>query len=47
MKQDDVRIICPAMGGNFGTRGDTLIAVTSGLLAQKTGTAGAHDLHAR
>ena len=37
MKQDDVRIICPAMGGNFGTRGDTLIAVTSGLLAQKTG----------
>lgn len=37
MKQDDVRIICPAMGGNFGTRGDTLIAVTSGLMAQKTG----------
>ncbi|MGI9415347.1 MAG: molybdopterin-dependent oxidoreductase [Hyphomicrobiales bacterium] len=37
MKEPDVRIICPAMGGNFGTRGDTLIAATSGLLAQKTG----------
>ncbi|WP_282605742.1 molybdopterin cofactor-binding domain-containing protein [Pelagibius sp. Alg239-R121] len=37
MKEGDVRIICPAMGGNFGTRGDTLIAVTAGLMAQKTG----------
>lgn len=37
MKQEDVRISCPAMGGNFGTRGDTLIAVTCGLMAQKTG----------
>jgi xanthine dehydrogenase molybdenum-binding subunit len=37
MKECDVRIICPAMGGNFGTRGDTLIAVTAGLMAQKTG----------
>ena len=37
MKEGDVRIICPAMGGNFGTRGDTLIAVTAGMLAQKTG----------
>ena len=37
MQQSDVRIICPAMGGNFGTRGDTLIAVTAGLLTQKTG----------
>jgi len=37
MKQNDVRIVCPAMGGNFGTRGDTLIAVVAGLLAQKTG----------
>lgn len=37
MKQSDVRIVCPAMGGNFGTRGDTLIAVVSGLLTQKTG----------
>ena len=37
MKQDDVRIVCPAMGGNFGTRGDTLIGVVAGLLAQKTG----------
>ncbi len=36
MQQDDVRIVCPAMGGNFGTRGDTLIAVTSALLAKKT-----------
>jgi TRAP-type C4-dicarboxylate transport system permease small subunit len=35
--QADVRIICPAMGGNFGTRGDTLIAVTSALMARKTG----------
>ncbi len=35
MKQDDVRIVCPAMGGNFGTRGDTLIAVVSGLLSKK------------
>ena len=32
-----MRITCPAMGGNFGTRGDTLIAVTCGLMAQKTG----------
>lgn len=37
MKKSDVRISCPAMGGNFGTRGDTLIAVTAGLMAQKTG----------
>ncbi|MGI9491644.1 MAG: molybdopterin cofactor-binding domain-containing protein, partial [Geminicoccaceae bacterium] len=37
MKESDVRIACPAMGGNFGTRGDTLIAVTAGLMTQKTG----------
>ncbi len=37
MKQDDVRIVCPAMGGNFGTRGDTLIAVACALMAKKTG----------
>lgn len=37
MKQEDVRIQCPAMGGNFGTRGDTLIAVTCGLMARKSG----------
>ncbi|MFK7939116.1 MAG: molybdopterin-dependent oxidoreductase [Roseovarius sp.] len=37
MKQEDVRITCPAMGGNFGTRGDTLIAVTCGMMTQKTG----------
>ena len=37
MKQEDVRIVCPAMGGNFGTRGDTLAPVVAGLLAQKTG----------
>lgn len=36
MRQEDVRIICPAMGGNFGTRGDTLIAVAAGRLAQVT-----------
>lgn len=35
--EDNIRISCPAMGGNFGTRGDTLIAVTAGLMAQKTG----------
>lgn len=37
MKQEDIRITCPAMGGNFGTRGDTLIAVTCGMMTQKTG----------
>lgn len=37
MKQENVRIKCPAMGGNFGTRGDTLIAVTCGMMARKTG----------
>ncbi len=37
MKKEDVRIVCPAMGGNFGTRGDTLIAVTCGMMAKKTG----------
>ncbi len=37
MQQEDVRIVCPAMGGNFGTRGDTLIAVAAGLMAKKTG----------
>ena len=37
MKQSDVRISCPHMGGNFGTRGDTLIAVTAGLMTRKTG----------
>ena len=33
----DVRIVCPHMGGNFGTRGDTLHAVVAALLARKTG----------
>ena len=37
LSPDEVRIVCPAMGGNFGTRGDTLIAVASALLARKTG----------
>jgi aldehyde oxidoreductase len=37
MKEEDIRIICPAMGGNFGTRGDTLIAVTAGLMTKVTG----------
>lgn len=37
MDKDDVRIVCPAMGGNFGTRGDTLAPVVAGLLAKKTG----------
>ncbi|MGI9334491.1 MAG: molybdopterin cofactor-binding domain-containing protein, partial [Gammaproteobacteria bacterium] len=36
LPQQDVRIICPAMGGNFGTRGDTLIAVTAAIMARKT-----------
>lgn len=35
--EDDVRIICPHMGGNFGTRGDTLHAVVAALLARRTG----------
>ena len=37
MNQDDVRIWSPCMGGNFGTRGDTLIAVVAGLMTQRTG----------
>lgn len=37
MRRQDVRVVCPAMGGNFGTRGDTLVAVTAGLMARKTG----------
>jgi CO/xanthine dehydrogenase Mo-binding subunit/aerobic-type carbon monoxide dehydrogenase small subunit (CoxS/CutS family) len=37
MEEEDVRIVCPAMGGNFGTRGDTLIAVTAGLMTKVTG----------
>ena len=37
MSEEDVRIVCPAMGGNFGTRGDTLIAVAAGLMAKVTG----------
>ena len=37
MAQDDVQIVCPAMGGNFGSRGDTLHAAVAGLLTQKTG----------
>lgn len=37
IRAEDVRIICPAMGGNFGTRGDTLIAIATGLLTRKTG----------
>ena len=37
LSPDEVRIVCPAMGGNFGTRGDTLIAVASAMLARKTG----------
>jgi CO/xanthine dehydrogenase Mo-binding subunit/aerobic-type carbon monoxide dehydrogenase small subunit (CoxS/CutS family) len=36
IEEQDVRIICPTMGGNFGTRGDTLIAVVAGLLTRKT-----------
>lgn len=37
LRKEDVRIVCPAMGGNFGTRGDTLIAVVTGLLTRRTG----------
>ncbi len=33
---DRVRIVCPVMGGNFGTRGDTLAAVVVALLARIT-----------
>ena len=35
--ESEVRIICPHMGGNFGTRGDTLHAVVAALLARRTG----------
>ena len=34
--EDDVRIICPHMGGNFGTRGDTLHAVVTAILTRIT-----------
>lgn len=37
INEHDVRIICPNMGGNFGTRGDTLIAVAVGMLTRKAG----------
>jgi CO/xanthine dehydrogenase Mo-binding subunit len=37
MPLDRIRIICPAMGGNFGTRGDTLPAAVAALLSIKTG----------
>ena len=33
---DKVRVICPAMGGNFGKRGDAQAATVAGLLALKT-----------
>jgi CO/xanthine dehydrogenase Mo-binding subunit len=36
MPLDRIRIICPAMGGNFGTRGDTLPAAAAALLSIKT-----------
>ena len=34
---DRVRVICPAMGGNFGKRGDAQAPTVAGLLALKTG----------
>ena len=34
---DKVRVICPAMGGNFGKRGDAQAPTVAGLLALKTG----------
>lgn len=37
VSSERVRIVCPAMGGNFGTRGDTLAAVVVALLARRTG----------
>lgn len=37
MDEKDVRIASPCMGGNFGTRGDTLIAVAAGVMTKKTG----------
>ncbi len=37
MEEDDIRVICPPMGGNFGTRGDTLIAVAAAMMVRKTG----------
>ncbi len=34
---EKVRIVCPAMGGNFGKRGDALAPTVAGLLSLKTG----------
>lgn len=36
MPPDRIRIVCPAMGGNFGTRGDTLPAAAAALLSIET-----------
>ncbi len=36
LDKERVRILCPAMGGNFGKRGDALCATVAGLLALKT-----------
>ena len=45
VSSERVRIVCPAMGGNFGTRGDTLAAVVVALLARRTGKAGQDRVH--
>lgn len=39
MPMDKVRIVCPAMGGNFGHRGDFLHSGVIGLCVRKTGRA--------
>ena len=36
LELDKVRIVCPAMGGNFGKRGDAQAPTVAGLLALKT-----------
>lgn len=36
IEKDQVQIICPHMGGNFGTRGDTFHAVVAAILTRKT-----------
>ena len=36
LELDKVRVVCPAMGGNFGKRGDAQAPTVAGLLALKT-----------
>ena len=47
IEQGQVQIICPHMGGNFGTRGDTLHAVVAAIMTPKDQTAGPAGLQPR